>query len=284
MMAARLLTPLRLVDRLSTNEREFVLHAAKVKHLRVDGRTLKQARKCALRVRRVSQTNSLAECQLGQTRVSCIVSAELVAPYPDRPGEGFLLVTSETMPCASPGDSSTQLLHLVEKSLRDSRALDVEGLCVAAGIKVWAVRCQLVVECDGGSVVDAASLAALAALTHFRRPEVSVVGETVTVHGLDDKTPVALAIHHVPLCVTLGFILEEDRTSALLLVDPTHVEEKACVGMVTVVLNAHQEICGWHKTGAALSVESVKQAVDLAVDERRSRAGLLEDAVLAEPF
>jgi exosome complex component RRP45 len=140
------LSALRLNDQLSTNEKQFV-HAAAHRGLRLDGRHISAPRPCALVVKRVSGNQSLAEATIGSTRVSAVVSAELTLPFPDRPSEGFLHVTAEVMPCASPSAlnaSANQELQIVEKSLKDSRAIDVEGLCVVAGSRVWAVKCQIV--------------------------------------------------------------------------------------------------------------------------------------------
>jgi exosome complex component RRP45 len=46
------------------------------------------------------------------------------------------------------------------------------------------VRLTLHALSDAGNLLDCAVLAALAALRHFRRPEVEVVGDTVTVVSL----------------------------------------------------------------------------------------------------
>lgn len=71
------------------------------------------------------------------------VSAEIVSPLPDRPYEGFLLVSSELTPLASAtfevgrtGEEETVINRLLEKSLRRSNAVDREALCIIAGQKV----------------------------------------------------------------------------------------------------------------------------------------------------
>jgi exosome complex component RRP45 len=77
-----------------------------------------------------------------------VVSAELVQPYADRQSEGALYFNVEFSPMASPsfearvrpGEAATLLARLIERSFRDSRAVDLEGLCVLAGKKV---RCSI---------------------------------------------------------------------------------------------------------------------------------------------
>lgn len=69
----------------------------------------------------------------------------------------------------------------MEKALRRSRAIDTEGLCIVAGEKVWQIRVDLLFLDHDGNLVDCASIAAITALLHFRRPDVTVSGEEVTI-------------------------------------------------------------------------------------------------------
>lgn len=45
--------------------------------------------------------------------------------------------------------------------------------------EVWQIRVDLHLLNHNGNIIDAASIAAIAALCHFRRPDVSVQGEEV---------------------------------------------------------------------------------------------------------
>ena len=71
--------------------------------------------------------------------------------------------------------------RLLEKALRGSRAVDLEGLCIVAGEKVWKLNVDLKILDHDGSLVDCACIAAISALLHFKRPDVTVIGEDVTV-------------------------------------------------------------------------------------------------------
>ena len=70
---------------------------------------------------------------------------------------------------------------MLEKVLRRSEAIDRESLCILAGQRVWHIRLTLHFLSDEGNLLDCACLAGIAALRHFRRPEVEVIGEEVTV-------------------------------------------------------------------------------------------------------
>jgi len=52
---------------------------------------------------------------------------------------------------------------------------------------VWAVRVDVHVLNYDGNVIDVASVAAVAALMHFRRPDVSVCGEDIIIHSPSER-------------------------------------------------------------------------------------------------
>ena len=71
--------------------------------------------------------------------VFAAVAASIVAPLPERPTEGFFKLDVALSPMSDPHidperptSESMTLSRLVEKSLRDSDAVDVESLCVAS--------------------------------------------------------------------------------------------------------------------------------------------------------
>ena len=65
-----------------------------------------------------------------------------------RQSEGSLRFNVEFSPMASPGfepgrpgERAIELARLIERGLRDTRAIDLEALCVLAGRKVDSYRC-----------------------------------------------------------------------------------------------------------------------------------------------
>lgn len=48
-------------------------------------------------------------------------------------------------------------------------------------VQVWSIRVDMHFLDDEGNMLDCASIAAMAALRHFRRPDVTVLGEEVTI-------------------------------------------------------------------------------------------------------
>lgn len=261
----------------STNEREFI-HDGLKHNIRVDGRQPYDMRNVKINF---GQNVGSVEVQLGTTRALATVSAEIVPPFPDRPSEGFLNFFVDFSPMASPSfqsnrpsDKAVELSRVVERGIKESRALDTEALCLVAGEKVWAIRCDVHVTDCGGNMTDAVNLAAVVALLHFRRPDVTVVGGKVTVHPVDDRQPMALAIHHVPISLTCAFFKINDEVK--IVADPGLKEEAVCEGVLTVTVNVHKEICCIQKAGGlAISSEHVLLCSKLAASKAEQITSLI---------
>ncbi|XP_010146461.1 PREDICTED: exosome complex component RRP45 [Eurypyga helias] len=142
------------------------------------------------------------------------------------------------------------LNRLIERCLRNSKCIDTESLCVIAGEKVWQIRLDLHLLNHDGNIIDAASIAGIVALCHFRRPDVSVQGEEVTVYTPEERDPVPLSIHHMPICVSFAFF----QQGTYLLVDPCEREEQVMDGLLVIAMNKHQEICTIQSSGGIMLV------------------------------
>ncbi|XP_038695072.1 exosome complex component RRP45A-like isoform X2 [Tripterygium wilfordii] len=244
--------------RLTLNEKKFI-ETALLSDLRIDGRGPFECRKLSIDFGR---EDGSSEVQLGQTRVMGFVSSQLVQPYRDRPNEGTLSIFTEFSPMADPsfepghpGESAVELGRVIDRGLRESRAVDTESLCVLAGKMVWAVRVDLLIVDNGGNLVDAANIAALAALLTFRLPACMLGGEDgreVIVHSPEVKEPIPLMIHHLPIAVTFAFLSSES-----MVIDPTHQEEAVMGGRMTATLNAIGDICAIQKAGGEGVMQSV---------------------------
>ncbi|KAG5912948.1 hypothetical protein E4U53_005081 [Claviceps sorghi] len=152
-----------------------------------------------------------------------------------------------------PTEQEVLLSRMLEKTIRRSGALDTESLCLIAGQKCWSVRADLHVLSHDGNLVDVSCLAVVAALRHFRRPESSMEGETLTVYTPAEREPMPLSWLHSPFCVTFSFFGEGGSSAEgeMVLVDATWLEEQLRVSSCTFSLNRHGEICQVSKLGGA---------------------------------
>lgn len=275
--------------RLSASEHAFILKALG-EGLRVDGRRAHELRPINIAFGADGVKGSV-QVRLGGTKVLAVATAELVEPYADRPTEGLLQFFVELSAMASPAfepgrpsEAAVELMRLLERALRKSQAVDVEGLCVVAAKHVWSVRVDVTVLDQCGNLPDAVTLAALAALKHLRLPAVRVDGSgdgaSVQILPADQAERQPLAFHHTPVSVSLGFF-SLDGGSVAHVVDPTDREELVTSGHLTVVINQHQEICAMHKPGGlpideGRLMECVQQAATVAPQMLLALEGVLQ--------
>lgn len=232
----------------SNVERNFILEALQ-QRVRVDGRVLDQFRDINLEFGDDYGTTTV---RLGKTRVHVQVSAEVTKPLEDRKFDGIFTITTELSPIASPAcevgrqtEQEVILSRILEKAIRRSNAIDTESLCIISGAKCWSVRADVhILDADGG-LVDASCIAIMAALQHFRRPDVAVEGEDVTIYTMAERVPIPLSIMHHPICVTFSFY----HGGEVVLIDATLREEQVRDGEMVITMNRYGEICQIAKLG-----------------------------------
>ncbi|XP_029355975.1 exosome complex component RRP45 [Echeneis naucrates] len=236
---------------LANCERDFLLKAFEEKK-RLDGRQTYDYRKI-----KITFGTDYGCCfvDLGKTRVMAQVSCELVAPKDNRPNEGILFFNIELSPMASPvfeqgrqSELSVKLNRQLERCLRNSKCIDTESLCVVSGEKVWQIRVDVHTLNHDGNLMDAASIAAITALCHFRRPDVAIQGDDVTVYGPEERDPIPLSIYHMPISVSFSFF----QQGTYLLVDPCEREERVMDGLLMIAMNKHREICSIQSSGGIM--------------------------------
>ncbi|KAK7032873.1 exosome complex component rrp45 [Favolaschia claudopus] len=262
----------------SIPEKEFLFAALK-QSLRLDGRSSLELRPPILSF---GPELGWVECALGKTRVVAHVEAKMVKPPPERPFEGMITIHSEISPMASseyevgrPSEEEITITRMLDKVLRRSDAVDKESLCVLAGQRVWHLRLTLHFLADAGNMLDCACLAGIVALKHFRRPDVEVIGDEVTIHPASERAPIPLSLHHTPFCLTFAFFPGSETAPVL---DPSQLEQRLSVGLMSVALNAQKELCVVQKLGGVpLSMDEVLRIIDVAVVKAKELDQLVEE-------
>ncbi|KAG6841172.1 hypothetical protein C0991_001097 [Blastosporella zonata] len=268
----------------SIPEKEFLFSSLK-ESLRLDGRLPMEIRAPILTF---GDDLGWVECSLGKTRVLAQVEGKMVKPLPERPFEGMITIHSEISPMASseyepgrPSDEEVTITRMLDKVLKRSDAVDKESLCILAGQRVWHIRLTLHFLSDAGNMLDCACLAGMVALKHFRRPDVEVVGDEVTVHQPTERAPIPLAIHHTPFCFTFAFFSDPAIPPVI---DPTQLEQRLSAGVLSIALNAQRELCVLQKLGGVpLDTEEVLKIVNIAVQKAKELNNIV-DARLKEDW
>ncbi|KAL7293866.1 hypothetical protein TKK_0012920 [Trichogramma kaykai] len=226
---------------ISTCEKNFV-NKAILADTRLDGRTLLEPR--PLKINFGAKWGSCL-VSLGQTRATAQVSCDIQTPKAARPNEGMLYVSVNLSPLAAEhfdgsrsSEATAVINRILEKCLKESKCVDLESLCIVADKKVWNIRVDITIINHDGNLIDCAAIAALAALMHFHRPDVTSTGEEVIVHSFIEKDPLPLTLYHHPICIS--FITFENGKTV---VDPSYLEERVGTAIFTLTLNSHREVC-----------------------------------------
>jgi len=116
-------------------------------------------------------------------------------------------------------------------------------------------------------------------LRNFRRPDITLIGDQVQVHSLEEKEPIPLNIYHYPLCITFGFC-EQVET---LIVDPTEKEEQVLDGKIIMGVNSHREICAVHCSGTAVyNKEQLLRCSSKAVLRAKALTGIINKVFIED--
>ncbi len=176
---------------------------------RLDDRGLLDTREIKIEQGVIEKAEGSARVFLGKTQVLVGVKVETGEPFPDTPNEGVLTVNAELVPVASPNfepgppdENSIELARVVDRGIRESKCIDNEKLCIEPGKKVFVVFVDVYILNHDGNLIDAAALAAMAALMNTKMPNFEIKdGELKIKQGY---TPLPVKGH--PITVTTGKI------------------------------------------------------------------------------
>jgi len=237
---------------------------------RMDGRGPDEYRPVSIEPGFVTTADGSALVRLGETMVLAGIKLELGKPFPDTPNAGVLTTNAELVPLSSPTfepgpptPGAVEVSRVVDRSIRAAEVIDLASLCVTPGEKTWVCYVDVHMLGHAGNLIDAAQLAAVAALS----------GATVPAKrfGVADAD-YPLPIHHRPIECT--FV----RLGESIVVDPTFDEERAAQGRLTVATDEAGRVVAMQKGSiGAFSPDDVKSVVRRAfVHGDRLRGRLAE--------
>ncbi len=213
---------------------------------RLDGRELTDYREVKVESGFIERAEGSARVRLGKTEVLVGVKIETGEPFPDTPNEGVLTVNAELVPLASPSfepgppdENSIELARVVDRGIRESKAIAVEELCIEPGKKVFIIFVDVYVLNHDGNLIDASCLAALAALLNTKMFNYEIKdGEVKIKPGYNP-----LSIRNYPIAVTVAKINDK------LVVDPWLEEEQVMDARLTMTIEKDGNICAIQKGG-----------------------------------
>jgi exosome complex component RRP42 len=228
---------------------------------RLDGRKLDEFRKVEINYDVSVKAEGSAEVKLGNTHVIAGVKLDIGEPYPDTPEKGVLITSAEYLAMAAPefepgmpGEDEIELARVVDRGIRESKAIDLEQLCIVPGEKVWTVFVDIFVINHDGNLIDASVLAAIAALLNTKIPALDEEG------NIDrSKREKALPMRDIPIAIT--FRKHKDK----MILDTTAIEENVLPGKFTVTTKANGNICAMQLSGGiSMTKDEIIRATKLA--------------------
>lgn len=241
------------------------------KGIRQDGRKLTDYRPISIILDYAKKADGSAVVKLGNTVVLAGTKIELDKPYEDTPNQGNLIVNVELLPLAyetfepgPPDENAIELARVIDRSLRDSKAIDLTRLVIEPGKSVWTVWLDVYVLDYGGNALDACTLASVAALYNTKLYKVEQMnGEyRINKNEVNGKLPMRYPVVTVSVA----------KVDKYLIVDPDLDEESIMDTKVSFSYTPDFRIVGIQKSGkGSLSLQDVDQAENIA----RNAAGKL---------
>jgi len=221
---------------------------------RLDGRGPDDYRPVKVEPGFVVTADGSALVRLGETMALAGIKLEVGKPFPDTPNAGVLTTNAELIPLSSPTfepgppqPGAIEVSRVVDRAIRAAEMIDLTKLCVTPGEKSWVCYVDIHILGHDGNLIDAAFLAAVAALARSTVP-----AKRFEVGDADYP----LEIQHVPIEST--FV----RLGDTIVVDPTFDEEHAAQGRITVATDEAGRVVAMQKgLVGAFSPEDVKAVV-----------------------
>ncbi len=211
---------------------------------RSDGRSLSDYREIKIEQGIIERAEGSARVLLGKTEVVVGAKIEMGEPFSDTPNEGVLTVNAELVPFASPSfeagppdENSIELARIVDRGIRESKAIDFEKLCIEPGKKVFIVFVDVYVLNHSGNMIDASALAAVAALHNAKMSNYEIADGEVKIKSGYTSLP----MNHHPITVTCAKIGDK------IIVDPGLDEEQVMDARLSMTIDDDGNICAIQK-------------------------------------
>ena len=224
---------------------------------RMDGRALDEYRPITVEKNIISSAEGSARVKIGDSQVLAGVKVALSVPFRDKPNEGTLTTSADLLPLASPTFETgpprieaIELARVVDRGIRSSEAIDLKALYINEE-SVWGVYIDIYTLDHDGNLIDAAGLAAVAALSDFKLPKYE---DGKVLRGPEYYTPFKLS--EIPTYCTYSKIGDK------ILSDATYLEELASDTRLTIS-NNDSTVFAFQKNGiGSFSRQEIMDMVD----------------------
>jgi exosome complex component RRP42 len=228
---------------------------------RVDGRALDEYREITVSKDMCENAESSTMVTLGKTKVLAGLKLGVGTPYPDSPAQGAIAVGAEALPLAHaeyesgrPSADEVELARVVDRGLRESKAIDFSQLCIKAEEAVWVGYLDFYALNGDGNLFDAGSIASLITFRNGKLPK------------LDKNNKIIYGEYNGKLKMTKQPLLTTFvKVAGKIMLDPSFIEEKAAEARYSVATTEDGNLTAMQKgVGGSFTLEEVNYMIDKA--------------------
>lgn len=231
---------------------------------RFDNRNLLNHRDISIDVGVSKNAEGSARVRIGKTEIIAGVKLNVMEPFTDTPENGVLIVIAELLPMSAerfepgpPRIEAIELARIVDRGIRESGFIDLSKLCIKKGEKVWGIFLDLYSINDSGNLLDAACLAAVAALKNAKIPKYDEKKEKVKYGELTTKK--------LPLTKSLPFTMTFHKIGDSIFLDPVVEEEESSEARLSIAMSEKNMINAMQKGNeAALTKQEIFKILEIA--------------------
>ncbi|HIQ13204.1 MAG TPA: exosome complex protein Rrp42 [Thermoprotei archaeon] len=251
------------------------------KNLRKGDRGLLDYRDIKIETGTIKKAFGSATVNLGDTVVVAGVNFELGTPFIDTPNNAILLVEGEILPTASveaeagpPDEHEIEISRVIDRGIRESGMINFEKYVIIPGETVIKIFVDFNIINDDGNIIDAANLAAVAALATAEIPKVEYIREHIDeVNNINIKEipRESFKVEEIPIANTIGIF------DGKVLVDPDAAEEEVVDTLITFTHLSTGEICSVQLLKGGLTYEEVFKTLDVAYQKNLELREILKN-------
>ncbi|CAD2108986.1 exosome complex component RRP45, putative [Plasmodium vinckei] len=247
--------------------------------LRLDGRNFDDSRNISIYF--LGEYGNV-EVSIGNTKVVCKITSEIVKPYDKKPNEGIIKINLDIESFSTFNDISKitdeclEIKNLIERIFKASNILNFESLCIIPYKKVWCLLINITVIENDGNLYDSCYLSAYSALVHFRNNSVNIDNAGNVIIDEEEVNYSPLSVHNSPILTTFAYFSFEE----ICLVDPSSYEEEFMSSKLSIAINKNGNLISILKPGGLpISYDKILQGIELAKKRVKSILKILEDAL-----
>jgi exosome complex component RRP42 len=227
-----------------------------------------------IRIKRgvIQHAEGSAQVELGGTVVLAGVKLQIEEPMEDTPKQGNLMVAAELLPLAHadfesgpPSPESIELSRVVDRGIRAAECIDLESLFIEEG-KAWTAFIDLYILNHDGNLLDASSIAAMAAIMDTKMPrydaEKKVADYTVKTEPLKVK--------NIVVSTTFG------KVGSTIVLDTNMHEENSMDTRLTIETDGKAVRAIQKGLHGSFSVKEIESLVDVAFNKYNEVKSILE--------